>query len=234
MDILVIDVGGSHVKLLATGQPEPRKFRSGGGLTAGECARRVLDATRGWGYEAVTLGAPAPVGGKGVLAEPANLGGGWVGFDFAAAFKRPVKVVNDAVMQALGSYRGGRMLFLGLGTGLGSALVADKAIVPLDLGQLPCREAALAEWLSKEGLKRHGLRAWREVLGDVVPRLLRAFLADEVVLGGGNAKEVEPLPEGARRGGNENAFEGGFRLWEREGEALEDDHPAREVWRMVY
>lgn len=232
MNVLVIDVGGSHVKLLATGQAGPRRFDSGTHLTPEALVERVKGLTADWRYDVVSLGYPGTVDPDGPTDEPGNLADGWVGFDFGAAFGRPVRVVNDAAMQALGAYDGGRMLFLGLGTGLGSALVADRVVIPLELGCLPYTDGeTIADRLGKKGLKRHGADAWLRTVGEVVKALRRAFQADYVVLGGGNAEKVDPLPEGARRGGNEDAFAGGFRLWEERVEP-HDNEPS-DAWRVV-
>jgi polyphosphate glucokinase len=215
MRVLVIDVGGTNVKLLATGRKEARKLPSGPTLTARLMADAVLEATGDWEYEAVSVGYPGPVVKAKPLLEPHNLGTGWVGFDFAAAFGRPVKVINDAAMQALGSYEGGRMLFLGLGTGLGSALVSERVVAPLELAHLPYRKGRTFEdYVGLRGLKRLGKRKWRRAVADVVARLKAAVVADYLVLGGGNARKLAELPPGARLGNNENAFVGGFRLWE--------------------
>ena len=215
MRVLVIDVGGTNIKLLATGRKEPRKFPSGPTLTARQMTEAVLEATRDWDYEAVSIGYPGPVVKGKPLLEPHNLGPGWVGFDFAAAFGRPVKVINDAALQALGSYEGGRLLFLGLGTGLGSALISERVVTPLELAHLPYRKGRTFEdYVGLRGLKRLGLRKWRRAVADVVARLKAAVVADYVVLGGGNAKRLKELPAGARLGSNDNAFRGGFRLWE--------------------
>ncbi len=215
MKVLVLDVGGSHVKIRATGQTERRKVRSGPKFTAKNLVEQVKETADGWDYEAISLGYPGQVDHHGPRAEPPNLGPGWVGFDFAAAFGKPVKILNDAAMQALGSYEGGRMLFLGLGTGLGSALVSDRIVIPLELGALRYhRHGELSDYLGKKGYKRLGLRRWRKAVGNVTTELRRALVADYVVLGGGNAERVKPLPEGARLGDNENAFVGGFRLWD--------------------
>jgi polyphosphate glucokinase len=232
MKVLVIDVGGTHVKFLASGQSEARRFDSSKRLGPERLVEKVLEMTKDWVYERVALGYPGPVGPAGPKTDPVNLGPGWVGFDFQAAFARPVKVSNDAAMQALGSYEGGRMLFLSLGTALGSTLVSGKVLIPLELGQLPYHEANLVHYLGREGLKRSGEEKWTKALGEVVPSLKGAFDADEVVLGGGNARKVKPLPEGARLGGNENAFRGGFRLWET-AVAPPDTAAAHEVWRVV-
>ena len=213
--ILSIDVGGTKVKMLATGQTEPRKAPSGKDFTPGKLVAEVKRLARGWDYEAVSIGVPSLVGPSGPKSEPGNLGGGWVGFDYAAAFGLPVKIVNDAAMQALGSYEGGRMLFVGLGTGVGAALIADSSIVPLELGHLPWNRhrAELFEVLGREGLRKTGVRAWRQVVETTVIRLMHAFIADYVVIGGGNAKRLKTLPNGVRLGHNLTAFRGGFRLW---------------------
>jgi polyphosphate glucokinase len=215
MKVLVIDVGGTSVKVLATGQDEPRKLPSGPGLTPEQMVSGVVQAAAGWDYEAVSVGYPGPVLRGRPVSDPVNLGAGWVGFDFAAAFGRPVKVVNDAAMQALGSYEGGRMLFLGLGTGLGSALIADGVVEPMELGHLPYRKATFEDYVGIRGLKRLGKRKWRRAVADVVARLTAALEPDYLVLGGGNVKKLKELPPKCRAGDNANAFVGGFRLWER-------------------
>ncbi len=233
MNVLVIDVGGSHVKLLATGRAEPRRFDSAPDLTPRTLVDRVLKLTDDWSFDAVSLGYPGVVGPDGPAAEPGNLGNGWVGFDFAAAFGRPVRVVNDAALQAVGAYAGdGRMLFLGLGTGLGSALVAERVVVPLELGDLPYRRRTMADALSKEGRRTLGPKRWLRAVGEVSAVLRKALAADYVVLGGGNAGEVDPLPEHARRGGNEDAFTGGFRLWDDVVVPL--DRKPSGAWRVVW
>lgn len=212
--ILVIDIGGTKVKLLATGQTEPRKFSSGPKLTPAALVTSVQELSRDWPYEALSIGYPGLVGDSGPQAEPGNLGPGWVGFDFAAAFGRPVRILNDAALQALGSYDGGRMLFLGLGTGLGSALIADHVIVPLELGQLLYTNGmALWDVLGRRGLKGFGERAWRRAVKKIAVALMHAFLADYIVVGGGNATKLKKLPAGVRLGHNLTAFRGGFRLW---------------------
>ena len=232
--VLVIDIGGTHLKALATGQTESRRIPSGKKLKPDPMVEKVLELTKDWEYEAVSLGYPGLVGPDGPREEPANLGTGWVGFDFATAFGRPVKVINDAAMQALGSYDGGRMLFLGLGTSLGSTLVTGKVIVPLELGQLPYgADGSVGDYLSRESLRRRGKEKWLRAVRDLVPVLKEAFTADYVVLGGGNAEKVKPLPEGVRRGGNENAFTGGFRLWETAVAPLDHAPSAYEVWKVV-
>jgi polyphosphate glucokinase len=212
--ILVLDIGGSKIKMLASGQIEPRKASSGKKLTPGKMIELVKKLTHDWEYEAVSLGYPGLVGTSGPRSEPGNLGPGWVGFDFAAAFGFPVRVINDAAMQALGSYEGGRMLFLGLGTGLGSALIAENTIVPLELGRLPHTQGGtLGELLGKKGLEELGKEKWSGVGKDVVTALKAAFVVDYVVLGGGNAKKIKDLPPGVHRGHNLTAFRGGLRLW---------------------
>ena len=215
MNILVIDVGGTHVKVLATGQDEARKIVSGATMTPRRMVAAVKKAAAGWKYDRISIGYPGPVLHGRPVAEPHNLGGGWVGFDFAKAFGRPVRMVNDAAMQALGSYKGGRMLFLGLGTGLGSAMIIDGILEPMELAHLPYRKKRTYEdCVGKRGLDRLGKKKWRKAVKDVVERLRAALGADDVVVGGGNAKEMKSPPAGARIGENANAFIGGFRLWE--------------------
>ena len=216
MDILVIDVGGTHIKALATGRRKPLKIRSGPKMTAKEMVRMVRQATTGWNYTAVSIGYPGPVLHGKPLSEPRHLGGGWVGFDFKKALGCPVRVINDAAMQALGSYKGGRMLFLGLGTGLGAALIVDGALEPMELGHLPYKKGrTYEEYVGNAGLKRFGKKKWRRHVADVVTRLTAALEADDVVVGGGNAKRLGTLPKGVRLGSNANAFVGGYRLWRR-------------------
>ena len=212
--ILAVDIGGSKVKLLASGETEPRKFRSGAKLTPADMVEAVKATAKGWHYDAVSIGLPGMVGPAGVLAEPGNLAPGWVGFDYAAAFNCPVRLANDAAMQALGSYDGGRMLFLGFGTGLGSALIADHIIISLELGDLRFEDATYSELLGRESLERIGKKRWRKLALKAIPPLQKAFLADYVVVGGGNAKHlVKKLPPNVRLGNNLTAFRGGFRLW---------------------
>jgi polyphosphate glucokinase len=212
--ILVIDIGGTNVKLLATGEVEPRKIPSGKDLTPAKMLQQVAKAAANWDYEGVSIGYPGLVGSDGPHSEPGNLGPGWVGFNFAAALDRPVRIINDAAMQALGSYDGGRMLFLGLGTGIGSALIAENVVIPLELGALRMRrKETLSVQLGREGLAAIGKREWRKRLAQVVETFVTAFNVDYVVLGGGNAGLIKKLPAGARRGHNLSAFRGGFRLW---------------------
>lgn len=212
--VLAVDVGGSHVKLLASGERERRRFDSGPKLTPRQMVDGVLEAARGWSWEVVSVGIPTPVRGGNSIAEPINLGDGWVGFDFETAFAKPTKVVNDAVMQAIGSYEGGRMLFLGLGTGLGSALIVDGIVEPLELGHLPFRKRTFEDYVSRRARKAHGKKRWTKAVLETIEQLSAAMQPDYVVLGGGEADELEQLPEGCRRGSNDNAFVGGFRLWE--------------------
>jgi polyphosphate glucokinase len=215
MKVLVIDVGGTNVKVLATGQTEVRKIPSGPKMTAEQMVNDVREATKDWEYEAVSIGYPGPVVQGKPLLEPRNLGPGWVDFDFKAAFKKPVRIVNDAAMQALGSYEGGRMLFLGLGTGLGTAMIVNKVIVPLELAHLPYRKRrSFEDYVGIRGLDRMGKKKWERSVHDVVARLKAALIADSVVIGGGNVKKLEQIPEGARVGDNSNAILGGYRLWE--------------------
>jgi len=216
--VLVVDIGGTHVKLLATGRRKPVRFDSGPKLTPAEAVRQILAATSTWGYDAVSIGYPGPVGADGPAKDPAHLGSGWTGFDFAAAFGKPVRLVNDAAMQALGGYRGGSMLFLGLGTGLGSALVIEGHLQPLELAHLPYHHGKSFEYfVSDAALKRRGHHEWRHAVIDVVNKIFAAMQADELLLGGGNArhlrKELRHLPRGTRLGGNADAFRGGFLLW---------------------
>ncbi len=219
MKVLAIDVGGSHVKCLASGKSTPRAFVSGSQMTAAAMVDGVVAITRDWRYEAVSIGYPGPVLHGCPVREPHNLGGGWVGFDFAGAFGRPVKVVNDAAMQALGSYEGGRMLFLGLGTGLGSALIVEGEIEAMELAHLPYRKGRTYEdYVGARGLGRLGRKKWRKVVLDVIESLNAALRPDYVVLGGGNVHKLDDLPGYVRRGDNANAFLGGFRLWNGAGE----------------
>jgi polyphosphate glucokinase len=214
MTVLVVDVGGTHVKILVTGEDTPRKFSSGPTLTAAQMVSGVKKLARGWDYDVVSIGYPGPVLQHRPVAEPHNLGRGWVGFDFEKAFGHPVKVINDAAMQALGSYRSGKLLFLGLGTGLGSTMVVDGVVEPMELGHLPYRKATYEDYVGLRGLEKYGKKKWRECVEDVVARLTAALQPDDVVLGGGNVKELKKLPKGCRAGDNANAFVGGFRLWE--------------------
>jgi hypothetical protein len=214
MRILAIDVGGTHVKVLATGHKKRVEISSGPKMTPARMVSTVRAATLGWKYDAVSIGYPGPVVHGRPIVEPRHLGAGWVGFDFAKAFGRPVKIVNDTAMQALGSYRGGRMLFLGLGTGLGSALIVDNVLEPMELAHLPYKKGRTYEdYVGLAGLRRLGKRKWRQQVNEVVQQLRSAMQADYVVLGGGNAKLLKKLPPGTRLGDNSKAFLGGYRLW---------------------
>jgi polyphosphate glucokinase len=212
--VLAVDVGGSHVKALTSNESERRRFKSGPSLTAEQMVSGALEVVDDWAWDVVSVGIPTPVRNGKVVAEPVNLGEGWVGFDYEKAFGKPTKIVNDAAMQAVGSYEGGRMLFLGLGTGLGSTLIADGVIEPLELGHLPFREKTFEDYVGERGLEKLGKKKWRKAVFETVERLTAAMQPDEVVLGGGAVKELDELPPGCRRGANENALVGGFRLWD--------------------
>jgi len=214
MEILVVDVGGTNVKIRASSRAEIRRAPSGSQATPQQIIDRILDLADGWRFDVVTLGYPGEVRGGHPSLEPNQLGSGWVGFDFQSAFRRPVKIVNDAAIQALGSYQGGRMLFLGLGTGLGSAMVVDKVVQPMELSQLPYKNGlTFGDFLRQSGKERLGLPAWRHEVAEVATLLRAALVADYVILGGGNAHLLRSLPPHTRLGNNADAFEGGFRLW---------------------
>ena len=214
MKILVIDVGGTNLKICMTGRSAVLKVPSGPTMTAAEMVAAVRKATPDWAYDAVTIGFPGPVVKNRVMAEPRNLGTGWRRMDYAKAFGTRVRILNDAAMQALGSYRGGRMLFLGLGTGLGSALVIDGELAPLELAHLPYRKGRTYEdYVGKRGMKRLGVKRWRKHVAKVIDLLRHGLQADEVVLGGGEAKNVKTLPPNVRRVANDNAILGGLRIW---------------------
>ena len=213
-NILTIDVGGSRVKVMTSRVRKKHQFSSGSHLSAKAMVKKIKDLTKDWSYDVISLGYPGPVIRNRPFAEPHNLGHGWAGFDFARAFDRPTRVVNDALMQALGSYKGGRMLFLGLGTGLGSAMIVDGVLAPMELGHLPYRKGKTFEdYVGAAGLKRLGKKKWQRKVADVVERLAAALQPEYIVLGGGNAKKIERLPRRTRRGKNNDAFVGGFRLW---------------------
>jgi polyphosphate glucokinase len=213
--VLVIDVGGSNVKMLATGQSEPRKFPSGPAMTPEKMARQVKTAVKGWKFDCISLGYPGPIINEHPLREPHNLGSGWMGFNFRKAFGVPVKIINDAAMQALGSYKGGRMLFLGLGTGLGSAMIVNGVLQPMELAHLIYKHGKTYEdYLGLRGLEKVGKKRWRRHVSEITEQLKTALEADYVVLGGGNCKKLKKLPPGARIGTNKNAFLGGFRMWQ--------------------
>ena len=214
MNILAIDVGGTHVKFLASGESERREIDSGPAMTARQMTWDVEKLVQDWKYDVVSIGYPGPVVDNHPTAEPHNLGRGWMGFDFAAAFKRPVKVINDAAMQALGDYHGGRMLFLGLGTGLGSSMIVDGIVQPMELAHLPYKKRTYEDYVGLRGLEEFGKKDWRKHVEEVVEVLVAALQPDDVVLGGGNAKKLKDMPPLCRLGDNANAFKGGFRLWE--------------------
>ena len=211
--VLTVDVGGSHVKAVLNGVDERRRFVSGPKMTAAEMVEGVREHTSDWGFVGISVGVPAPVKDGKVVREPVNLGKGWAGFDFETAFEKPTKVINDAAMQALGSYEGGRMLFLGLGTGLGTTLIIDGVIAPMELGHLPYRKATYEDYVGEAGQERDGHKRWQKHVLETISHLSAALLPDYVVIGGGNARELDELPENCRLGRNEDAFLGGFRLW---------------------
>lgn len=215
MKTLVIDIGGTNIKMLATGHETPRKFPSGPETTPTRMVAGVLAATKDWEYDAISIGYPGPVLCGQPMTEPMNLGSGWMGFDFENAFHRPVKVINDAAMQALGSYRAGKMLYLGLGTGIGAAVVMDGIVEPMEIGRFHYKKHTLEYYVGSRGLKRQGRKKWQCRVEEAVERLVQALKPDDVVLGGGNAKKLKTLPPGTRLGNNAFAFVGGFRLWER-------------------
>ena len=224
--VLVVDVGGTSVKILASGQTEIRSFQSGPRLTPRRMVLGVTKLASDWTYDVVSIGYPGPVLQGRPSAEPMNLGQGWVGFDFAAAFDRPVKVVNDAALQAMGSYKGGKMLFLGLGTGLGTALIVDGKLEPMELGHLSYKKATYESYVGRAGLQRNGKKKWRRHVADVVERLIAALRPDEIVIGGGNVRKLDALPPRCRAGHNANAFRGGFRLWAKDNLIPPDLPPA--------
>lgn len=215
MTILSIDVGGTHIKLKLKGGDEVRKRPSGPTMTPPIMIDLVRSSTEDWKYDRVSIGYPGPVVDGAIQREPVNLAKGWMGFDFAKTLGCPVKLINDAAMQALGSYEGGRMLFLGLGTGLGTTLIYNNFLLPMELGHLPYKKGLTYEdYVGQAGLKRLGRRKWKQAVFDVVARLRAAFLADYIVLGGGNVKKLDELPPACHMGDNRNAFLGGFRLWD--------------------
>lgn len=226
MKVLVVDIGGTHVKIMATGQKVHRQFDSGPAMTPRQLLSEVRKLTADWHYDVLSVGYPGPVLHNRPISDPWNLGKGWAGFDFGKAFKCPARVVNDAAMQALGSYQRGKMLFLGLGTGLGSALVVNGVVEPMELGHLPYKKATFEDYVGLRGLEKYGKKQWRRYVADVVKHLVAALEPDEVVLGGGNARKLKKLPLVCRVGNNVNAFIGGFRLWE-ETVARKKSLPAR-------
>jgi polyphosphate glucokinase len=213
--VLTIDIGGNNVKLLLSGEKEARKVPSGPKLTPRRMVAGVKAAAKDWKYDVVSIGYPGIVHNGRIEKEPFNLGKGWVGFSFRTAFRRQVRIVNDAVMQALGSYRGGTMLFLGLGTGLGSALVVNGHVVPMEIAHFPYGKKTIEDYLGTRGLEALGRTRWRKMVAKVIDELVAALLVDDVVLGGGNVKKLAALPKGCRPGANANAFVGGLRLWDR-------------------
>lgn len=217
MRVLAVDIGGTNVKFLASGQSEARRFPSGPTMTPDVMVARIKELVADWPYDVVSIGYPGPVADNRITAEPKNLGRGWVNFDFGRAFGCPVKTMNDAAMQALGSYRTGRMLFLGLGTGLGAALIVDGTVVSMELAHLPYEKGTYEDYLGAHGLKRRGKKKWAEHVGRAVERFVSALQLDDVVIGGGNVNKLKELPRGCRAGSNALAFTGGFRMWE--------DHP---------
>jgi polyphosphate glucokinase len=216
MKILVVDIGGTNVKMLASGTQEVRKFPSGPELTPSDMVEGVMSTTSDWDYEVISIGFPGPVLCGQPMAEPTNLGSGWVGFDFEAAIHRRVKLINDAAMQAVGSYKGGKMLFLGLGTGLGATVIMDGTVEALELGRFHYKKNTIEHYVGTRGLKRLGRKKWRRHVETVVEQIVAALKPDDVVLGGGNVKNLKRLPAGARAGDNANAFLGGFRMWQDE------------------
>ncbi len=213
-NVLTIDIGGSKVKILIPGEEDRRYFESSDDLTPQEMVDGVLDLVGNWQYDFISIGFPGPVKKNQPVLEPHNLGKGWVDFDYDAAFEKPVKFINDAAMQALGSYQGGNMLFLGLGTGLGSAMIVDGKILPLELAHLPYKKSTYEEQVGNAARKKLGKKKWTKEVFEVIDHLRAAFLPDDIVLGGGNVKKLDDLPKGCRQGDNNNAFEGGFRLWD--------------------
>jgi polyphosphate glucokinase len=216
--VLAVDIGGTHVKILASGRRAKRRVDSGPEMSAQQMVEAVKALAEGWDYCVVSLGYPGPVLHNKPLLEPVNLGGGWCGFDYEGAFGRPVKIVNDALMQAVGSYDGGRMLFLGLGTGLGTAMIVDKVAQPMELAHLPYKKGhTFEDYVGAAGLERLGKKRWRKEVFKVVERLQAALEPDYIVIGGGGIKKLNELPPGCRRGDNANAFKGGFRIWQDDG-----------------
>ena len=214
MKVLVIDIGGTNIKVASTDFRVPIKIPSGPTLTAAQMARDVLAATKGWTYDCISIGYPGPVTHDRPLQEPHNLAAGWIDFPYQKAFGKPIRFINDAAMQALGSYRNGKMLFLGLGTGLGSTLIADGILEPMELGHLPYKKATYEDYVGARGLRHFGKKKWREHVADVVARLATALEPTDIVIGGGNVSKLKELPPGCRAGENANAFTGGFRMWE--------------------
>ena len=214
--VLVVDVGGTSVKIIATGQDGHRSFLSGPALTPRQMVSEVKKLSADWPYNVVSIGFPGSVLCGRPIAEPYNLGRGWVGFDYAAAFSHPVRIINDAAMQAMGSYKGGKMLFLGLGTGLGSAMIVQGIVEPMELGHLPYKKGTYEDYIGDAALERRGKKKWRHDVVDIVGRLIAALEPEDTVLGGGNVRKLKTLPPHCRAGDNDNAFRGGFLLWEQD------------------
>lgn len=214
MKVLSIDIGGTHVKILLSGEKEKREAVSGHDFTPAQMVKDVIELAKGWNFDVVSIGFPAPIHNNQPVAEPFNLGKGWTSFDYEKAFGKPVKMINDAAMQALGSYKGGKMLFLGLGTGLGNTLINDGQVLPMELGHLPFKKKTFEDYVGLRGLEKYGPKKWRKYVFETVELLVAALLPDYVVLGGGNVKKLKELPPACIAGSNENAFLGGFRLWE--------------------
>ena len=213
MNVLAIDIGGTHVKMLVSGAKEPRRFASGPEMTPQRMVAGVKKRVADWKFEVVSIGYPGPVLHNRPVTEPHNLAHGWTTFDFRRAFRRPVKFMNDAAMQALGSYRGGKLLFLGLGTGLGTTMIVDGIVEPMELAHLPYKKATYEDYIGLRGIKKYGDKKWRKHVADVVEQLIAALEPDDIVVGGGNAKLLKKLPKKCRLGDNANAFLGGFRVW---------------------
>ena len=214
MKVLVIDIGGTNIKMLAAGYTEPRKFPSGKAMTPDQIVSQIKVLAKDWKYDAVSIGYPGFIKNGKIITEPHNLGRGWIGFDFEAAFGRPVRILNDAAMQALGSYKSGTLLFLGLGTGLGSTFIVDGTVIPFEVAHLAYRKGTHEDYIGKRGLEKYGKKRWQEHVSTIVERFCKALCPDDVVLGGGNSKNLEELPPLCRLGDNKFAFTGGFRMWE--------------------
>jgi polyphosphate glucokinase len=227
MKVLVVDIGGTHVKIYTTGKRLPRMFPSGPAMTPEQMVCEVQELAEDWTYNVVSMGYPGPVLRGMPVAEPHNLGKGWVSFNFEAAFQHPVKIINDAAMQALGGYKGGRSLFLGLGTGLGSAFVVNGIVEPLELGHLPYKRGTFEDYVGARGLKKYGVKQWRREVAEVVARLIAAMQPDDVLLGGGNTHKLKDLPPRARLIDNSCAFRGGLRLWDEAGSHFERHKPGK-------
>lgn len=215
MNVLAIDIGGTNIKVLASGETERRKLPSGTTMTPQDMVNGVIELTKDWTYDAVSIGYPGVIKKGKIITEPHNLAQGWIGFDFEKAFKLPVKIINDAAMQALGSYKDGILLFLGLGTGLGTAVIVDGAVLPMEAAHLPYRKGTFEDYVGLRGLEKRGKKKWKKHINECVERLSAAINPDDIVLGGGNVKELKKLPEGCRPGDNNFAFTGGFRMWDK-------------------